>query len=132
MEAGTSAAWPIPTPSALGAYFYLYYLGQDRARPTRQRIGVARSADGLHWEKLRSNPVLELDGERGLGEPAVWTSHGFYWMLYTARDFAENRRLGMARSTDGVHWRKLPADVRRVRRVGFQSALRCHGAGGGW
>jgi len=97
-----------PYAIRLGAYFYLYYLGQDRARPTRQRIGVARSADGVHWEKLRSNPVLELDGERGLGEPAVWNSHGFYWMLYTARDFDENRRLAVARSTDGVHWRKLP------------------------
>jgi len=93
-------------------YFYLYFLGQDRAR--RQRLGVARSTDGIHWRKLRSNPILELgnDGafdENGLGEPAVWSSHGFYWMLYTGRDRAENRRLGLTRSTDGVHWSKLPA-----------------------
>ncbi|MBZ5582446.1 MAG: hypothetical protein LAQ30_09645 [Acidobacteriia bacterium] len=93
-------------------YFYMFYLGQDRAR--RQRLGVARSRDGLRWQKLRSNPVLELGGpgafdENGLGEPAVWNSHGFYWMLYTGRDAAENRRLGLARSTDGVHWRKLSA-----------------------
>jgi hypothetical protein len=47
--------------------------------------------------------------ENGLGEPAVWMSHGFYWMLYTGRDVHENRRLGLARSTDGVHWQKLPA-----------------------
>jgi len=92
-------------------YFYLFYLGQDRAR--RQRLGVARSTDGIRWQKLRANPVLELgdDGafdENGLGEPAVWNSHGFYWMLYTGRDTAENRRLGLARSTDGVQWRKLP------------------------
>jgi predicted GH43/DUF377 family glycosyl hydrolase len=95
-----------------GGYFYLYFLGQDRAR--RQRLGVARSEDGFHWQKLRSNPILELgdDGafdENGLGEPAVWQSHGFYWMLYTGRDRAENRRLGLARSTDGVHWQKLRA-----------------------
>ena len=73
---------------------------------------MARSADGSHWEKLRSNPILELgaDGafdEVGLGEPAVWQSHGFYWLLYRGRDVAEYRRLGLARSTDGVHWRKL-------------------------
>jgi predicted GH43/DUF377 family glycosyl hydrolase len=91
-------------------YFYLFYLGQDRAR--RQRLGVARSTDGVRWEKLRTNPVLELGDagafdENGLGEPAVWNSDGFYWMLYTGRDTAENRRLGLARSTDGVHWRKL-------------------------
>ena len=44
-----------------------------------------------------------------IGEPAVWQSHGFYWMLFTGRDFSEIRRLGLARSTDGVHWTKLPA-----------------------
>src|SRR5205814_10395496 len=32
-------------------YFYMYYLGQDRA--VRQRLGVARSRDGVHWQKLR-------------------------------------------------------------------------------
>jgi len=91
-------------------YFYMYYLGQDRAR--RQRLGIARSGDGIQWEKLRSSPVLEMGGpgsfdENGLGEPAIWQSRGFYWMLYTGRDNRENRRLGLARSTDGVHWQKL-------------------------
>jgi len=91
-------------------YFYLFYLGQDRAR--RQRLGVARSTDGIHFEKLRTNPILELGDigafdENGLGEPAVW-SNWCYWMLYTGRDASENRRLGLARSADGVHWTKLP------------------------
>ncbi len=92
-------------------YFYMYYLGQDRAG--RQRIGLARSTDGIHWEKLRSNPILELSDEgfdeNGLGEPAVWSSNGYYWMLYTGRDRSEMRRLGIARSTDGVHWTRLAA-----------------------
>ena len=83
-------------------YFYLYYLGQDRAR--RQRLGVARSSDGLQWEKLRSNPVLELGDigafdEAALGEPAVWSSDGFYWMLYTGLDPKNNRRLGIDRKS---------------------------------
>ena len=74
---------------------------------------MARSRDGIQWEKLRTNPILSLGGpgafdENGVGEPAVWQSHGFYWMLYTGRDIATNRRLGLARSTDGVRWRKLP------------------------
>ena len=97
-----------------GGWFYLCYLGQDRAR--RQRLGVARSTDGIHWEKLRTNPILELgdDGafdENGLGEPAVWEWHGEYWMLYTGRDRAERRRLGLARSRDGVVWRKIPSVI---------------------
>jgi predicted GH43/DUF377 family glycosyl hydrolase len=91
-------------------YFYLYYTGKDRG--SRQRIGVARSTDGVDWEKLRSNPVLEPGepgsfDENGLGEPAVWLSHGFYWMLDTGRDIAQRRRLGLARSLDGVHWSKM-------------------------
>jgi predicted GH43/DUF377 family glycosyl hydrolase len=114
LEPGPYGSWDecgVADPYAIriAPYYYLYYLGQDRARPTRQRIGVARSTDGLHWQKLRTNPILELDNEAGLGEPAVWVSHGFYWMLYTVRDFAENRSFGVARSTDGVHWVKLPA-----------------------
>jgi predicted GH43/DUF377 family glycosyl hydrolase len=117
LEPGSYGSWDEygvadPYVVRIERYFYLFYLGQDRAR--RQRLGVARSTDGLRWEKLRANPVLELGDagafdENGLGEPAVWNSHGFYWMLYTGRDTSENRRLGLARSTDGVHWRKLPA-----------------------
>ena len=116
LDLGPAGSWDEkdiadPYVIRIDPYFYMYYLGQDRGR--RQRLGVARSTDGIRWEKLRANPILELgaDGafdEVGLGEPAVWKSHGFYWMLYRGRDVAEYRRLGLARSTDGVHWRKLP------------------------
>ncbi|MGH9659774.1 MAG: hypothetical protein ACRD96_14590 [Bryobacteraceae bacterium] len=106
-ERGAGDPWVVRA----GGVFYMYYLGQDRAR--RQRLGVARSRDGARWEKLRSNPVMELGeveafDEAGLGEPAVWQSHGAYWMLYTGRDRRERRRLGLARSTDGVAWQRLP------------------------
>jgi predicted GH43/DUF377 family glycosyl hydrolase len=95
----------------VGARFYMFYLGSDRAR--RQRLGVAQSTDGVRWEKLRSNPILELGGpgafdEMGLGEPAVWSSAGSYWMLYTGRDRGERRRLGLAKSSDGAHWQREP------------------------
>jgi predicted GH43/DUF377 family glycosyl hydrolase len=91
----------------IGDTWYMYYLGQDRAR--RQQIGLARSRDGIVWEKLRSNPVLAMSDpggmdDRGLGEPAVWQSKGWYWMLFTGRDVHESRTLGLARSLDGVKW----------------------------
>ena len=116
LDLGPSGAWDeraVADPYVIhtGGRFYMYYLGQDRA--IRQRIGVARSDDGVHWEKLRANPIVEMDDdERGIGEPAVWQSHGFYWMLYTVRDFSENRYLRLARSTDGVRWTKLAARYR--------------------
>ncbi len=92
-----------------GEWFYLFYTGLDRAR--RQALGVARSRDGEQWEKLRTNPILEPGGtgsfdENGLGEPAVWSSGGEWWMLYTGRAINEQRRMGLAKSADGVHWER--------------------------
>jgi predicted GH43/DUF377 family glycosyl hydrolase len=93
-----------------GNYLYMYYLGQDRAQ--RQRLGVARSPDGVTWEKYKTNPILELGGlgafdEIGLGEPAVFSTAGSYWMLYTGRDRQEHRAIGLARSQDGVKWTRV-------------------------
>ncbi len=91
-------------------WFYLYYTGLDRAQ--RQQLGLARSRDGVHWEKSAANPVLELGDskieESGLGEPAVFDAGGAYWMLYTGRAWDEQRRLGLARSLDGVAWTRVP------------------------
>lgn len=116
IEPGSRGSWDergVADPYVIraGKAYYMFYLGADRAR--RQRLGVAMSDDGITWYKLRSNPILELGeygafDENGLGEPAVWISHGYYWMLYTGRDRAELRRLGLARSRDGVRWEKLP------------------------
>ena len=110
---GSWDEWGVADPYVIDVLgkLYMFYLGMDRAK--RQRLGVATSSDGIAWTKLRSNPVLELGSfgqfdENGLGEPAVLIAKGFYWMLYTGRDHAENRRLGLARSTDGVHWEKRP------------------------
>lgn len=119
METGPRGSWDErgvadPYVVRFGSLLYMYYLGQDRAR--RQRLGVAKSADGITWTKLRSNPVLELGeygafDEYGLGEPAVWFANGSYWMLYTGRDRSENRRMGLARSQDGAKWEKVATPV---------------------
>ena len=92
-------------------WLYMYYLGQDRAVPSHQRIGMARSRDGISWEKLRSNPVIDMAApgsggmdENGAGEPAVFLWRGHYWMLITGRDAHEHRRLAALWSNDGIHW----------------------------
>ncbi len=99
-----------------GGWLYMYYLGQDRATPPRQRIGVARSRDGISWEKLRSNPIIEMAppgsggmDENGAGEPAVFVRRGVYWMLMTGRDSHEHRRLAALWSHDGIHWTRQAA-----------------------
>ena len=93
----------------VGDTFYLYYLGQNRAR--QQRLGVARSRDGIVWEKFRGSPFWDLPApgsgafnENGDGEPAVFVYRDLYWMLWTGRDSGEHRSLGLAYSNDGVHW----------------------------
>jgi predicted GH43/DUF377 family glycosyl hydrolase len=101
-----------PNVIAAAGSFFMFYTGLDRAR--RQRLGIARSSDGEHWQKLRSNPILEVGSpnsfdENGLGEPAVWSSAGSYWMLYTGRSKTEQRRIGLAKSEDGVHWTRDPS-----------------------
>ena len=90
------------------------------------------SDDGVNWYKLRSNPILDPGDygsfdANGVGEPAVWTSRGYYWMLYTGRDLGEIRRLGLARSRDGVRWEKLPIVDCRWAGVGFQGNVRSDG-----
>jgi predicted GH43/DUF377 family glycosyl hydrolase len=115
LEPGPRGSWDergVADPYVIqrNGVYYMYFLGQDRAR--RQRLGVARSKDGVTWMKYRGNPILELGAvgafdEVGLGEPAVWSQLGWYWMLYTGRDKKEYRRLGLARSLDGVRWARV-------------------------
>ena len=97
-----------------GKELYLFYLGEDRAR--RQRLGLARSIDGVNWIKQRQSPLLELGStgdfdENGLGEPAVYPVRGGWVMLYTGRDRREGRALGFAFSADGRSWQKRRAPV---------------------
>ncbi|MBA3972876.1 MAG: hypothetical protein C0504_01505 [Candidatus Solibacter sp.] len=116
LDYGPRGAWDeraLGDPYVIGqaGWLYMYYLGEDRAR--RQRLGVARSRDGVLWTRHRGNPVLELgeDGafdESGLGEPAVWRDRGWWWMLYTGRQRNEVRRMGLARSRDGLKWERTP------------------------
>ncbi|MBI3694427.1 MAG: hypothetical protein HY238_06270 [Acidobacteria bacterium] len=114
LEPGPPGTWDeagVADPYVIrcGGTFYLYYLGQNRRGV--QRLGVARSADGVRWQKLMANPVLDLGppgsfDARGLGEPAVVRAGGEFYMVYTGRNEREERRLGAARSADGVHWRR--------------------------
>lgn len=119
LEPGPRGSWDergVADPYVIrrGEWLYLYYTGMDRAQ--RQRLGVARSRDGIDWRKSLDNPILDIGGheewdEGGLGEPAVWTSHGVYWMLYTGRAWDEKRRIGLAQSRDGIHWTKMRDQV---------------------
>lgn len=114
LTAGPYRSWDekgVADPYVLrvGEFYYLYYTGLDRAG--RQQLGMARSRDGVQWKKSGANPILTLGmepfEEAGLGEPAVFSAAGVYWMLYTGRAWDEQRRIGLARSLDGVGWTRV-------------------------
>ena len=117
LETGAPGTWDesaIADPYVIrcGDTYYMYFLGQNRFAV--QRLGVARSEDGVHWQKSHTNPILDTGppesfDEGGLGEPAVFFAGESYWMLYTGRDREERRRLGWARSGNGVDWEKNSA-----------------------
>jgi predicted GH43/DUF377 family glycosyl hydrolase len=117
LELGAPGSWDetgVGDPYVIrcGGSYYLYYLGQNRRG--LQRLGVARSQDGVHWQKSGANPVLDVGApgsfdERGLGEPAVFVAGGRFYMLYTGRDTAEQRRVGWAQSDNGVDWERVAA-----------------------
>jgi predicted GH43/DUF377 family glycosyl hydrolase len=95
-----------------GNVYYMYFLGQNRFG--LQRLGAARSEDGVHWQKSHKNPVLDVGpagsfDENGLGEPAVFSGGQSYYMLYTGRGRDESRRIGWAQSSNGVDWEKRPS-----------------------
>jgi beta-xylosidase len=58
----------IEAPSVVrhGGWLYLFYAGAYNNAP--QQIGVARSKDGVHWERHGDRPLLEN------GAPGTWNS----------------------------------------------------------
>lgn len=114
LEAGTSGGWEalsVSEPSVVhcGKTLLLYYTGIDSSGI--ERLGVAASRDGIHWNKYPGNPILTLgkaedfDGH-GVSHAAVYPISGGFAMFYAGRDARERIRMGMAYSSDGVIWVK--------------------------
>jgi len=115
LETGPRGSWDergVADPYAvrIGDHYYMYYLGQDRARRSgwawraRATACAGRSFAQIQFSSLawmghstRTDWASPLYGNRTVSMDAL---HG-------ARP-DENRRLGVARSMDGVTWEKLP------------------------
>lgn len=122
----TAGAWDgfqVSSPSVIkvGSTYYMYFEGEDAATHTPQ-IGLATSADGTTWTKYTSNPVLAI------GAPGAWDGYEvrypvahfdgttyrlWYWgknsMSGASGQYAA--MIGLATSTDGIHWTKRPMPV---------------------
>lgn len=90
---------------------FMLYRAQDSAGCSR--IGLAKSVDGIHFERYAS-PVLYPDNDAykkyewpgGCEDPRlIEDSAGIYYITYTAYD-GKMARLMIATSTDLYHWKK--------------------------
>ncbi|MCM3294145.1 hypothetical protein M3661_29030 [Paenibacillus sp. MER 180] len=113
-DSGTWDALAVADPYVIkhDNYLIMYYLGMNELGI--QRLGVAKSTDGLKWEKSLANPILDVGSKgsfdvNGLGEPSVVYNAPYFYMIYTGRDVNENRDIGLAISLDGINWSKVSA-----------------------
>jgi len=96
----------------VGNTWYMWYTGQNRERQ-RSAIGLATSRDGLHWERIEANPVLEPTGgweKNSIMCPHVLYESGKFRMWYSAGEMYEPDAIGYAESEDGIHWRREPSN----------------------
>ena len=83
----------IEAPSVIGRgrWLYMFYAGAYNNRP--QQVGIARSADGVTWERLSDVPFLPV-GKAGewnsseSGHPHIFNdpSTGRTWLFYQGND----------------------------------------------
>ena len=96
--------------------WYLYHSGEDASGVGRIGLHVS-DADSIGgpWHILRKKPVLgpgpagSWDGH-SVAHPSVLRHEGVFWMYYGGTD-GRRHRIGLARSGNGVDWKKLPGPV---------------------
>ena len=104
----------LPDPKGNG--WLMWYTGQVWDWGTGHgvsKIGVARSDDGIHFERFRRDPVLvpEADFEKeSVMNPFVMVDGGRFRMWYAAGETYEPNVIGYAESDDGVRWTKYPGN----------------------
>lgn len=93
---------------------YLMYYSATNTTSISSSIGLAASADGVHWQKNPSNPILTP----GPGAyDRLWVKYVSvifdgvsYKMWYSGRSSSTTgfypRVIGFANSSDGIHWKK--------------------------
>lgn len=87
--------------------YYLYYAGHDGER---ERIGLAMGKNVFKLTRFE-NPVLDVGGkgawdEKSISDPRVLKYKGKYLMFYSGIDAKGVERMGLAESSDLIHWKK--------------------------
>ncbi len=114
LDVGPSGSWDavgVWAPMVIyeNQVYKMWYQGYDGAFAS---IGLATSADGIHWTKHAGNPVLSHGSNVGdfdyltAGEPNVVHAFGSYHMFYTSTSSVIRNNIGYAYSRNGINWIK--------------------------
>ena len=92
-------------------HWYMVYRGNAApappSGPARSDLGVATSADGVHWTKDAANPIIKRTAEIGtIEDPDLLMPAGTntYFLEYVMLGHQLKGREWMASSTDGIHY----------------------------
>lgn len=98
----------LPSPDGNG--WLMWYTGQVwEGSHGVSKIGIARSDDGIRFERFRNEPVMvpEFDFEKeSVMNPFVMYENGKYRMWYAAGETYEPNSICYAESADGINWKK--------------------------
>lgn len=88
--------------------FKMWYSAGQKYEP--DVLCYATSEDGINWNKSKNNPVLckgieEYDQCKVGGCDIIKTDHG-YLMFYIGYQNVDNARICVAKSEDGIEWRR--------------------------
>jgi predicted GH43/DUF377 family glycosyl hydrolase len=127
--------------------YIMYYTGVNAAGV--QRIGMATSTDRVTWTKYNdpattdqsfanSDPVFQPNSEKGawdaawVQQPRVFQTADGWIMIYrgVSDSRGTNMKLGLAISTDGIHWERYsgnpifqPRDIKGARQFWFTNVI---------
>jgi predicted GH43/DUF377 family glycosyl hydrolase len=89
----------------LGAPFAMFYNGKQEG-PGTERIGIATSADMIHWKRFGPGPVID-NGPRGIsGDPQIVRIGDLWVMFYFGHVWKPKAFDTFACSYDLVNWTK--------------------------
>jgi len=118
LKVGAPGTWDsqsVNTPWVIreGNEYKMWYTGRRVGQyDFPQAIGYATSPDGVNWTKYSGNPVLTKGSAGAFDDdwvylPVVISSVTGYTMHYTgASSSSGTQGIGIATSTDGIHWTK--------------------------
>jgi len=92
--------------------YIIAYEGTQYSFPSRFSIGLAKSKDGLNWNKFSTNPVLEADNvgdwdQMGTYHPSFFFDKGKLYLYYVGLDQEYTHSIGRAEISPYYFYKEL-------------------------